>query len=126
MEESQQSRRRRPALQRWISEITDQDTRQRIRVLGSILDIQPVEEENQINHLIILDDGTGSIRIMVKDPITLEIGNQIRVFGILEKINAEDYLITAEIIQNMNDLDLELYKRVEDVKRRFKNSLSSS
>ena len=113
----EKSRRRKPAKERWIEKLADQDLKTRIRVLGSILDIQPGQDQIQ---QVILDDGTGHIRIIIDNPsIPLELGNQIRVFGILRKTDQNEYIIEAEITQDMKDLDIELYKRVQKVKQKY-------
>ncbi|MFX1294688.1 MAG: hypothetical protein ACFFD2_07520 [Promethearchaeota archaeon] len=117
----EQSRRRKPAQERWINELSDQDLQKRIRVLGSIVDIKSIQDQV----FAILDDGTKQIQINIKETIPLKSGNHIRVFGILGKNEKDEYIIEAEIIQDMNSLDIEFYKRVQDVKRRFKNSLNT-
>lgn len=121
----EQTRRRKPASQKWINELNDEDLQSQVRVLGSIVDIQSIQDETQEKISIILDDGTDTIRIILDKSIPLKIGDQIRVYGTLGKTEKEDYILDAEIVQDMNQLDLELYKRVQDVKRRYKNSLKN-
>ena len=52
--ESSQPRGRRPAQERWINEITENDIQQRIRVLGIILD----KKVDQDITFIVIDDTT--------------------------------------------------------------------
>ncbi len=117
----EKSSKRKPAQERWINELSDQDLQKYVRVLGAIVDIKAIQEQNQEQLYVIVDDGTGRLRVTINKPIPLELGNKIRIFGILEKTEQNDYIIEAEIIQNMKDLDMELYKRVREVKRRFKD-----
>jgi hypothetical protein len=117
----EKSSKRKPAQERWINELSDQDLQKYVRVLGATVDIKAIQEQNQEQLYIIVDDGTGRLRVTINKPIPLELGNKIRIFGILEKTEQNDYIIEAEIIQNMKDLDMELYKRVREVKRRFKD-----
>lgn len=115
-------RRRKPAQERWIRELSDQDLQKRVKVLGSILDIK--SEPNQDQTYAILDDGTGRVEIVVNHPISFKTGNQIRILGILGKTDQDEYIIDAEIIQDMKNLDIDLYKRVKEVKRKFKEKYS--
>jgi aspartyl/asparaginyl-tRNA synthetase len=112
----EKKRKRSPAQERWINEISDQDDQKYIKVLGSILDIK--SSQDQV--IAILDDGTGQIQLVIPQSNPLELGNQIRAFGILRVTAPKEYVIEGEIIQDMKDLDTELYKRVQEVKRRFK------
>ena len=63
---------------------------------------------------------------MIADPPPLEIGNQARIFGILGKNEKNEYILTAEIVQDMTLLDVDLYQRVQAVKKRFKERQSSA
>lgn len=121
----EKSPRRKPAQERWINELSDQDLQKRIRVLGSIVDIKSIKEQNQDQIRAILDDGTGRIQVIINQTILFELGDQIRIFGILGKSDQNEYIIDTEIIQDMSSLDTELYKRVRKVKQRFKNSLNA-
>ena len=106
----QKSRRGNPTQERWINELSEEDVKKRIRVLGVIIEFNSEED------YVILDDGTGQIHIQSDKPISFTTGNQIRVFGILRNLN----VIDAEIIQDMEKLDIELFKRVQAIKKRFK------
>ena len=102
-----------PAEERWINEISENDIKKRIRVLGVIIESSPEGD------FVILDDGTGQIHVQSVKPISFTTGDHIRVLGILRSQNSID----AVIFQDMKMLDMELYKRVQDVKRRFKDKL---
>jgi aspartyl/asparaginyl-tRNA synthetase len=101
----EKKRKRSPAQERWINEISDQDDQKYIKVLGSILDIK--SSQDQV--IAILDDGTGQIQLVIPQSNPLDLGNQIRAFGILRVTAPKEYVIEVEIIQDMKDL-----------KRRFK------
>lgn len=120
-----QSRRRKPAQERWINELSDQDLQKRIRVLGSVVDLKTIQDQDQDQIRAILDDGTGRIQVIISQTVPLELGNKIRILGLLGKNEQNEYLLTADIVQDMSGLDIELYKRVQTVKRKFKNSLST-
>ncbi|MHA1650528.1 MAG: OB-fold nucleic acid binding domain-containing protein [Candidatus Helarchaeota archaeon] len=121
-----QIRRRRPAQERRINELSDRDLQNRVRILGSVVDIKSIQDQEQEQICAILDDGTGRIQVIINHPITLQPGDQIRIFGILSRTEENEYIINAEIIQDMSALDIELYKRVQDVKRKFKDLLNPS
>ncbi len=121
-----QIRRRKPARERRINELSDRDLQNRVRILGSVVDIKSIQDQEQEQICAILDDGTGRIQVIINHSITLQPGDQIRIFGILSRTEENEYIINAEIIQDMSALDIELYKRVQDVKRKFKNLLGPS
>ncbi|MHA1131887.1 MAG: hypothetical protein ACTSQI_01290 [Candidatus Helarchaeota archaeon] len=115
-----QTRKRRAAKERWINELTEEDVQKRIRVLGAIVSINTIQNQEQKQMHTILDDGTGQIQVIINDPTPLNLGKQVRIFGILGKNEKNDYILTAEIIQDMSALDMDLYQRVQAVKKRFK------
>jgi aspartyl/asparaginyl-tRNA synthetase len=123
----EKSRKRKPAQQRWIKDLSDEDIENRVRILGSIVDITSVQDqENQENQTyVVLDDGTGRFQVISNQPITLELGAQIRVFGVVRKTGQNELVIEAEIIQDMKDLDMSLYKRVQEVRQRFESSFKN-
>ena len=116
-----------PAQQRWINELSEEDIGNRVRILGSIVDIKSIQDqenqEAQENQTyLVLDDGTGRFQVISNQSITFELGAQIRVFGMVRKTSQTELVIETEIIQDMKDLDMSLYKRVQEVKRKFDNS----
>lgn len=82
-----------------------------VRVLGVVVESTP--------GYILLDDGTGVIRVsLTGDTPTPEIGKVVRVFGSVARNSRGDTYINAEIVQDMSALDLGLYRRVKNIKKR--------
>ncbi len=104
-----------PAKPRRISEIKVAD--EQIQVVGSIVD----KEESTL----VLDDGTGELNVLFEDSSLvedIEVGTIVRVFGTPLSV-ADTQELHAEIIQEMNDLDLDLYKKVISEVRKFEKEL---
>ena len=74
----------------------------RVRLIGIPID----KGEN----FLVLDDGSSNTTIWLKPGMKVPSG-LIRVFARVEP-NVEGFELRAEIIQDMKNLDLELYKRV--------------
>ena len=104
MEEKAFQYSRAPALRRKINEISEKDIR--ARILGRIIDIS--------DSTIIIDDGTGKADIIF-DPdmlsVNVKTGDLVGVFARVLPLE-EGFELRAEIIQNMNGLDYELYRKV--------------
>lgn len=101
--------RRKPARSRKISEIKIGD--EQVRLVGLVVDKRETE--------FVLDDGSGRLTVVFDDPAVVEgveIGSRIRVFGTPLNV-AGAHELRAEIVQNMEGLDLELY---EEVRREVK------
>ncbi len=81
-----------------ISEVTPSDSR--ISIIGKVI----VANEN----LIILDDGTGKIEISAD--ISIERNKLVRVF-----CSVVDEKLKADIIQDVEGLDLELLKKLNSL-----------
>ena len=96
--------RRAPAMQKKISDINEKDIR--VRILGRIID--------KNDSSIVVDDGSGRADIIF-DPemidIKAEINDMAQVFTRVLPLE-NGFELRAEIVQNMNGLDYELYKRV--------------
>ena len=96
--------RRAPAVPKKIADINEKDIR--VRLLGRIID--------KNDSLIVIDDGTGKADI-VFDPeiidIKAETGDSVRIFTRVLPLE-EGFELRAEIVQGMNGLDYELYKKV--------------
>ncbi len=120
-----QTRKRRAATERWINGLTEGDLQKRIRVLGSIVSVNAIQDQDQEQLHVVLDDGTGRIQVIITNATPLEIGNQVRIFGILGRNEKDEYILSAEIVQDMSFLDVDLYQRVQAVKKRFKERQSS-
>ena len=87
--------------------------RGRVRLVGLVLN----KEEDRF----ILDDGTGSIRIVMEDLDLLNLimpGTEVRVIGrVLASGDKENPEIVGELIQKMEKLDLTLYREVYELKK---------
>ncbi len=82
-----------------ISEI-DFNKDKKISVVGKILDVN--------EKFFVLSDGKNKVEILSEEKV--EIGQIVRVF-----CSIEENKIKADIIQNLNGLDLNLYKEVEEL-----------
>ncbi len=94
-----------PAVPRSILDINpEKDIR--VRLLGRVIDKQ--------NDLMVLDDGTSSAEIIVeKDLEKINTGDVVRVFCRVLPLET-NYELRAEIIQNMNGFDTDLYRKIVD------------
>lgn len=96
--------RRLPAVVKKIADINpEKDVR--IRILGRVID--------KANEVIVVDDGTGKAEIVTSDlGADADIDDVIRVFTRVLPLE-EGFELRAEIIQDMNSLDMELYKKIK-------------
>ncbi|MBI2076398.1 MAG: hypothetical protein HYT72_04075 [Candidatus Aenigmarchaeota archaeon] len=93
--------RRAPATPRRISEINpEKDIR--VRLLGRVI----VKD----NGTLIIDDGTGKAEIIVENQ-DADINDLVRVFTRVLPLE-EGFELRAELIQKMNGLDIDLYKKI--------------
>lgn len=103
------------ATPRRISEIKTADDQ--VQVIGLVVD----EEESTL----VLDDGSGNINVLFEDPALVKdvgVGSKVRVFG--TPLNVGDtHEIHATIVQNLDDLDLDLYKKVMEKISNFEKDL---
>jgi molybdate-binding protein len=94
-----------------ISDIDSNDTR--IRITGIVIEIT--------DNNILIDDGSGSIRVSVNSPELLEnisINSLIRIYGLV--VPAENgFEIRANIIQDLSDLDINLFKKTQEVYKKW-------
>jgi predicted membrane protein len=100
------SPRRLPSVSRRVSEIGRGDVR--VRLLGTVID----KNEN----VIVIDDGTGKINVTFGEPVTFETNQLVRIFGRVIPME-EGFEIQGEVIQDMKDVDLDLYKKVNELER---------
>ena len=94
--------RRQPAVERRIKDVKDSDTM--VRILGTALEIREGD--------FTLDDGEGQITV-IADPEVLGLfkdGQRVRVIGRIFK--DPEPVLQGEVIQDMDRLDLDLYRRV--------------
>ena len=98
--------KRSPSVERKISEISNTDIR--VRILGTIIGTE--------NQSVILDDGTGKIKASFEFPIgETNPKNLVRVIG--KVVHSENGIeINGEILQNMEKLDLDVFKKLSSIK----------
>lgn len=96
--------RRAPAIEKKISEITEDDIR--VRVLGKVAE--------KGDGFLVLEDDTGKMRVETAEEWKTNM--KIRVFGTPMK-SGEELALNAEIIQDMSGLDEKLYKNIESFKK---------
>lgn len=93
--------KRLPAVTRKISEIDPQKDI-RIRLFGRVIDTT--------DSAIVLDDGTGRAEVVLESSIDENI-TIARVFARVLPLET-GYELRAEIVQGMNDVDEELYRKI--------------
>jgi RPA family protein len=104
--------RRRPGIEKAISEISENDFR--VRVLGNIVSL---DEESSTCEV---DDGTAKAVAFFendKQIESMESGKLVRIIGKVRKNNdnGNETEIDVEIVQDMSEFDLELMKITNDV-----------
>lgn len=100
--------RRRPGVERTISEIKKEDYR--VRILGTVVD------RDEVNDLCLIDDGTGRATAFfggLEDFSLVETGKLLRIIGKVRK--DEGTGIDVEVVQNMSMLDLGLLEQTKYV-----------
>lgn len=98
--------RRKPAVLKDIKNITPGED-VRVRIIGTVL------EANQDS--IMLDDGTGAIEVFLdqEDLNSIKESQRVRVFGRVLP-TPESFEIQGEIVQDMEDLNMETYRKVRN------------
>jgi RNase P/RNase MRP subunit p29 len=100
------SPRRLPAHEKRVAEVSKDDVR--VRLLGTVVD----SNEN----IVILDDGTGKISVVFREPVNVETGKTVRVFGRVMQAE-EGFEIEGEILQNMDNVDIGLYRKATELEK---------
>ena len=97
--------RRFPAVPRKITDINpEKDIR--VRILGTVIDKQ--------NGTVVIDDGTAKVEIITEQDLSgINNSDVVRVFCRVLPLET-GYELRAEIIQNMNGLDMELYRKINE------------
>ncbi len=94
--------RRHPALPRKIAEINPESDI-RVRLLGKIMDKK--------NDSFIIEDESGKAEIIAEDmEISFNKEDLVRVFARVLPLE-DSFELRAELIQDMNKLDMDLYKK---------------
>ena len=108
-----------PALKKDINDLTSEDSR--VQILGTVIDYVPgiVGDSNSLSQMII-SDGTAEIKVFIDEIWDREynIKEKVRVFGTIIPNKNEKFDLNAEIIQDMNALDIDLYNQI----RKFRNN----
>ncbi|AHF81324.1 hypothetical protein [Thermococcus paralvinellae] len=109
MEELQpQIRRRKPAVERKIGEITEEDTR--VALIGKVVKV------DKLDYLFWLDDGTGVAVIETEENVLPKVGETVRVIGRI--IRNEGMHIYAEVVQDFGDADLEALEEIQELEKK--------
>ncbi len=95
--------RRVPAAVKRITDISDE---LRISVVGTVVKCGESE--------FILDDGTGQLTVITSEDTHVEEKDIVRVIG---KIYGQT--LEAEIVQNMNDLTMQLYVKMYELRKKI-------
>ena len=95
------------AFDKKVEELSEMD--KKVRILGIVISSTP--------DLAIVDDGTGTIAVRTADP--LEEGSRYRIIGQIFRIAENKYELNAEIVQDMGKLNIDLYQKVEGIKRKL-------
>ena len=102
-------RRRKPAVERKIGEIRDDDTR--VSLIGKAFKV------DKMDYTFWLDDGTGAIRIESEENVLPENGQIVRVIGRVIR-NDEGVHIYGEVVQDFSSADLEALEEIRELERR--------
>ncbi|MEM7822937.1 MAG: hypothetical protein QW703_01650 [Candidatus Aenigmatarchaeota archaeon] len=98
--------RRLPAVYRQIDSIRQNDIR--VCILGMVVDAKAGR--------LVLDDGSG--KVIVSSEEEINIGSRVRIFGRVIPTD-EGVEISAELIQNVEGLDIELWKKAKEMEVRL-------
>ncbi|MHA1377256.1 MAG: hypothetical protein ACTSRG_02630 [Candidatus Helarchaeota archaeon] len=98
------------AIEKKINEINEKD--RKVRILGTIISSNP--------DFAVIDDGTGTMTVRTENP--LEERKRYRIIGQIYKKADNKLVMNAEIIQDMEKLNIDLYKKVEKIKLKLKSS----
>lgn len=101
-------KRRLPAVERHIKDISQEDFR--VRINGVVVDI------HRDTYTAMVDDGTGRAIVQFIDPEVfgkLKEGGPVRIIG--KVVPGEETMVDAEVAQDMSKLDLGLYNRARYV-----------
>nr|8C5Y_C Chain C, RPA14 subunit of the hetero-oligomeric complex involved in homologous recombination [Pyrococcus abyssi]8C5Y_F Chain F, RPA14 subunit of the hetero-oligomeric complex involved in homologous recombination [Pyrococcus abyssi]8C5Y_I Chain I, RPA14 subunit of the hetero-oligomeric complex involved in homologous recombination [Pyrococcus abyssi]8C5Y_L Chain L, RPA14 subunit of the hetero-oligomeric complex involved in homologous recombination [Pyrococcus abyssi]8C5Z_C Chain C, RPA14 subun len=102
-------RRRKPAVERKISEIREEDTR--VSLIGRVIKV------DKMDYMFWLDDGTG-VAIIESESDLPKVGQVVRVIGRIIR-NEEGIHIYAEVIQDFSDADLEALEEIRELERKL-------
>ncbi|AJC71048.1 MAG: replication protein RepA [Thermococcus sp.] len=109
MEVETRFRRRKPAVERKIAEIREDDTR--VALIGKAFKI------DKMDYTFWLDDGTGVILVESEDNVLPENGQLVRVIG--RVIRNENVHIYGEVVQDFTGVDLEALEEIRELERKY-------
>ncbi len=101
-------KRRLPAVERQIKDISQEDFR--VRINGVVVDI------HRDTYMAMVDDGTGRAIVQFIDPEIfgmLREGGPVRIIG--KVVPGDETMIDVEVAQDMSKLDLGLFNRARYV-----------
>ncbi|ASI99271.1 replication protein RepA [Thermococcus celer] len=102
-------RRRKPAVERKIKEIAEDDTR--VSLIGKAFKI------DKIDYTFWLDDGTGVILVESEENFLPEEGGVVRVIGRVIR-NDEGIHVYGEVVQDFSGADLEALEEIRELERK--------
>ena len=103
-------RRRKPAVERKIGEIREDDTR--VSLIGKAFKV------DKMDYTFWLDDGTGVILIESEENVLPENGQIVRVIGRVIR-NDEGIHIYGEVIQDFSNADLDALEEIRELERKI-------
>lgn len=95
--------RRTPAKVVWLKDISNSA---RVSVIGTVIRKGDME--------MVIDDGTGQVTVMLMEDVDYNIKDLVRVIG-----RVYGNTIEAELIQDMKDLNTDLYKKSVDIIKKY-------
>ncbi|GAB6136224.1 replication protein RepA [Thermococcus prieurii] len=107
--EEMRFRRRKPAVERKIAEIREDDTR--VSLIGRAFKV------DKLDYTFWLDDGTGVILVESEENVLPENGQVVRVIGRVIR-SEESVHIFGEVIQDFSDADLEALEEIRELERK--------
>ncbi len=103
--DNDRTRRRMPSVDKEISGLGPGDMR--VRLTGTVVDAQ--------GSRIVLDDGTGRVSVNFESAPDARPDQFVRVFGKVVPLDS-GVEIEGEIVQDMEKLDKDLYKKIKSLK----------
>ncbi|NJE11264.1 replication protein RepA [Thermococcus sp. MAR1] len=102
-------RRRKPAVERKIGEIREDDTR--VSLIGKAFKV------DKMDYTFWLDDGTGVILIESEENVLPENGQIVRVIGRIIR-NEEGMHIYGEVVQDFSNADLDALEEIRELEKK--------
>ncbi|WP_297418092.1 replication protein RepA [Thermococcus sp.] len=102
-------KRRKPAVERKISEIKEDDTR--ISLIGKAFKV------DKMDYTFWIDDGTGVILIESEENVLPENSQIVRVIGRIIR-NDEGVHIYGEVVQDFSNADIEALEEIRELERK--------